>query len=60
MKVLLRVLVLLFGITGLRASAFAQSGWFWQNPLPQGNDLRAAATDEGQSVSCYPDVDRPS
>jgi hypothetical protein len=22
-------------------SSFAQSGWFWQNPLPQGNHLRA-------------------
>jgi hypothetical protein len=20
--------------------ALAQGGWFWQNPLPQGNDLR--------------------
>src|SRR5260370_20151678 len=24
--------------------AFADSGWFWQNPLPQGNSLEATAT----------------
>jgi len=23
-------------------SAFAQTGWIWQNPLPQGNDLRSS------------------
>ena len=22
-------------------ACFAQSGWFWQNPLPQGNDLKS-------------------
>jgi len=44
MKVLFRVLVLFFGIAGVGTSAsFAQSGWFWQNPLPQGNTLRAVA-----------------
>ncbi|KXK48839.1 MAG: hypothetical protein UZ05_CHB002001973 [Chlorobi bacterium OLB5] len=21
------------------ANIFSQSGWFWQNPLPQGNDI---------------------
>src|SRR5262249_27386136 len=31
--------VLLFGITGVRTSSFAQSPWRWQNPLPQGNEL---------------------
>src|SRR5260370_23745615 len=56
MKVLLRVLVLFFGITGLRASAFAQPGWFWQNPLPQGNDLRAAATVDPSTVVAVGDL----
>src|SRR5690349_15493893 len=32
----LSLLVLLFN-----GSLYAQSGWFWQNPLPQGNNLRA-------------------
>src|SRR5713226_3162005 len=43
MRVLFTVLVL-FGITGLRTSSYAQSGgWFWQNPQPRGNTLYAAA-----------------
>ena len=45
MKILFRVSVLFFGITIPATSpSFAQSGWFWQNPLPQGNHLWAAAT----------------
>ena len=42
MKILFRVLVLLFGIAGVRA--FAQPGWRFQNPLPQGNTLHGVAT----------------
>jgi photosystem II stability/assembly factor-like uncharacterized protein len=41
-------LVLFVGI-GTSAS-FAQSGWFWQNPLPQGNHLWAAATLDPSTV----------
>src|SRR5215470_14626255 len=44
MRVLFRVLIFFFGITAVRTSSFAQSGWFWQNPLPQGNTLRGVAT----------------
>src|SRR5258708_7270284 len=43
MKAVLRVLVLFFGIAGMRTSSFAQSGWYLQNPLPQGNTLWAVA-----------------
>src|SRR5216683_88598 len=50
MKAVLRVLVLFFGITGIRTSALAQSGWFWQNPLPQGNRLRAVGTPDPSTV----------
>jgi len=40
----LRASVLFFVTTaGWSTAARAQSGWFWQNPLPQGNELRAVA-----------------
>src|SRR5260370_14166749 len=44
MKVLFRVLVLIFGITGVPTSSFAESGWFWQNPPHGGNPFFAVAT----------------
>ncbi len=44
MKIFLRLLVLLVGVAGVRTSSFAQSGWFWQNPLPTGNTLLAGVT----------------
>ncbi len=50
MKALLRVLVLFFGITGIRTSSFADSGWFWQNPLPQGHRLFGVATSDPSTV----------
>src|SRR5260370_34350331 len=51
MKILFRVSVLFFGITIPATSpSFAQSGWFWQNPLPQGNHLWAAATLDPSTV----------
>src|SRR5262249_16714511 len=50
MRVLFRVLILFFGITAVRTSSFAQSGWFWQNPLPQGNTLSAAATPDPSTM----------
>src|SRR5262249_31446710 len=46
-----RASILLFGMTALGArSSFAQSGWFWQNPLPQGNGLFAAAAPGSSTV----------
>ncbi len=44
MKVLFRSAAVFFGITVVPSLASAQSGWFWQNPLPQGNNLHAVAT----------------
>src|SRR5215813_7008952 len=32
------------------SASFAQSGWFWQNPLPQGNLLFAAAAPDSSTV----------
>ncbi len=57
MRVGFRVLALFLGIAGVGTSAsFAQSGWFWQNPLPQGNTLRAIAAvdaNTGTAVGLY-------
>ncbi|MBU1180494.1 hypothetical protein KJ885_06130 [Patescibacteria group bacterium] len=34
--------ILLFGFLVIFSSSlFSQSGWFWQNPLPQNNNLKA-------------------
>src|SRR5215471_6169561 len=49
--VLFRAWILFFGMAALGTSAsFAQSGWFWQNPLPQGNSLLAAAAPNASTV----------
>src|SRR5262249_30256713 len=49
--VLFRVSILFFGMAALgRSESFAQSGWFRQNPLPQGNTLRAAAAPDSSTV----------
>src|SRR5713101_8159986 len=32
------------------APAFADSGWYWQNPLPQGNPLFAVAAVDDHTV----------
>jgi len=50
MKASLRVLVLMFGVTGVRTISFAESGWFLQNPMPTGNDLHAVAAPEPSTV----------
>jgi len=40
-----RASVLFFVIaTGWPMAGAAQPGWFWQNPWPTGNDIRAVAT----------------
>jgi photosystem II stability/assembly factor-like uncharacterized protein len=43
MRVLFGVLVLFFGMGIGPSASFAQPGWFWQNPLPQGNPLIAVS-----------------
>src|SRR5260370_23813847 len=38
MKTLLGSLVVVFSITAVQTStSFAQSGWFWQSPVPRGD-----------------------
>src|SRR6266849_4341008 len=55
--VLFRVSILFFGMAALGTSAsFAQSGWFWQNPLPQGNFLFAAAAPDASTVVAVGDA----
>src|SRR6266851_4011468 len=56
MRVFLTVLMLFVSVTGIGASSFAESGWFWQNPLPQGNDLFAAAGVDPSTVVAVGDV----
>jgi photosystem II stability/assembly factor-like uncharacterized protein len=33
--------------------SFSQSGWFWQNPLPQGNDLHGLKMFDANTGFCY-------
>jgi hypothetical protein len=40
----------------LTAVSAAQSGWYWQNPLPQGNPLRAVAVVDGKTVISVGDL----
>src|SRR5262245_22735288 len=51
MTILFRTAALFFviGMAGPTVS-FAQPGWFWQNPLPQGNYLRATASLDASTV----------
>ena len=50
MKVRLSLLVLPLGLALVRTSSFADSGWFWQNPLPQGNTLTSVVVLNSQTV----------
>jgi photosystem II stability/assembly factor-like uncharacterized protein len=50
MRIFLSALVLFFGIAGARTSSFAQSGWYWQNPVPTGHRLLAAAAPNANTV----------
>ena len=44
MKTLFNIIALLFSlIVALFFDLHAQSGWFWQNPLPQGNSLSSVS-----------------
>jgi hypothetical protein len=54
MKVILRVLVVFLGITDVRTNSFAQPGWSWQNPLPQGNGIGTRPLLRGTSVAQHP------
>jgi len=47
---MLRGFALLTIGSGLTAVSAAQSGWYWQNPLPQGHPLRAVAVLDGKTV----------
>lgn len=35
----------LLGLLFFTSSLFSQTGWMWQNPLPQGNELRSSTSD---------------
>src|SRR6266849_6157626 len=50
MKVPKRVLLIFLLISAVRTSSSAQPGWFWQNPLPQGNSLYACAALDSMTV----------
>jgi photosystem II stability/assembly factor-like uncharacterized protein len=40
----------------LTAVCAAQPGWYWQNPLPQGNSLQAVAVVDGKTVIAVGDL----
>jgi len=40
-----------FGVIPSMSVSLAQSGWFWQNPLPQGNSLNAVAVLDSDTVT---------
>src|SRR6266851_4828376 len=40
-----------FGVIPSMSVSVAQSGWFWQNPLPQGNSLNAVAVLDSDTVT---------
>src|SRR5258707_9438478 len=57
MKLAFSITASLIGLGAIASSAsWAQSGWFWQNPLPQGNPLRAVSfvdANTGTAVGDY-------
>ena len=55
-SILIRALTLLTVGLVLTAVSAAQSGWYWQNPLPQGNSLRAVAVLDGKTVIAVGDA----
>ncbi len=50
MRVLSAILLLCGAIAFAPTVSSAQPGWFWQNPLPQGNHLWGVATLNKQTV----------
>jgi len=53
----LRAFVLSLGIAAAWPMATsAQSEWFWQNPYPQGNDLRAVAILDPMTIVALGDL----
>ena len=52
----LGILVVGLGWMLLSRPAVAQSGWFWQNPLPQGNELFATAVVDANTAVAVGDV----
>src|SRR5258707_2268162 len=57
MKLAFSVRASLIGLGAIASSAsLAQSGWFWQNPLPQGNPLMAVSfVDANTGTAVGPD-----
>src|SRR5688572_6556069 len=47
-KFYLKILLLVV----LTSSSYSQSGWFWQNPLPQGNDLQSVKFINSETGFC--------
>ncbi len=54
----LTLCLLLAGLIGALPSGprSAQAGWFWQNPLPQGNSLGAVAMVDANTVTAVGEV----
>ncbi|MBK9229235.1 MAG: hypothetical protein IPL67_19790 [Ignavibacteria bacterium] len=51
-----KFIVSLILFSGLDSTAIAQTGWFWQNPLPQGNQLQSvdfSNSEAGWAVGQY-------
>ena len=40
-KFFTRLFITFFLCSGFQSVSFSQSGWFWQNPLPQGSTLNS-------------------
>src|SRR5262245_36536149 len=51
----LSFLLIGIGLLGLTIST-ASSDWFWQNPLPQGNDLWAASAPDANTIIAVGDL----
>jgi hypothetical protein len=37
------------------SASFAQGGWFWQYPVPQGNDVRALSVLDSDTITAVSD-----
>ncbi len=48
-----RTITFLISLTLITQLNFSQSGWFWQNPLPQGNDLYGLEMFDANTGFCY-------
>ncbi len=48
-----RIITFLISLTLITQLSYSQSGWFWQNPLPQGNDLYGLKMFNANTGYCY-------